>query len=195
MRTLCVDLAAKFSAWQVRDGRQVDAEGDSRGMSAFEFAKKIRQVADVHQPDIIVVEHVPPNVQYGLESIFRLQGVLMAYCHPWLDRMVFLMPQTWQKAFPGVGVAPRDIPKGQRDAYRQERAREHAAARGYHPPDLVGEYIASLPEGARPLKKNLTPLAKNMTDYVDAFLIGEWVQANGTVEELRRLQGVQPPII
>lgn len=190
-----MDLASKYSAWQVRDGREVLAEGDSGPLSAFDFCKKIRAVADEYQPDVIVVEHVPPMVKFGLESIFRLQGVLMAYCHPWLDRMLFLMPQTWQKTFPGVGVAPREIPKAQRDAYRAERAREHAAARGYHPPDLVAAYVASLPPGARVLARDIKPLAKAMTDYVDAFLIGEWVQAVGSIDELRKLQGVQPPSI
>ena len=190
-----MDLAAKYSAWQVRDGREVLAEGDSGAFSAFDFCKKIRAVADEHQPDVIIVEHVPPMVKYGLESIFRLQGVLMTYCHPWLDRMLFLMPQTWQKTFPGVGVAPRDIPKGQRDSHRAERAREHAAARGYHPPDLVAAYVASLPSGAKALVKHTAPLSKAMTDYVDAFLMGEWAQAVGSIEELRKLQGVQPPNI
>ena len=197
MRTLCVDLASKFSAWQVRDGSEVLAEGDSRDLSAFALAKKIRQVADEFRPDVVLIEDVPPMVKFGLQPIFRLQGVIMLACHPWLDVTLFINPQAWQKHFPGVGSIPRgiEVPKSQRDAWRAARAAEHALRLGYTPPDLVAEYVATLPAGAKVLKKHTNPLEKNVTDYVDAALMSIWAQGVGSITELRKITGIQPAFI
>jgi len=194
VRTLCVDLASKFSAWQLRDGSEVLAEGDSRGLTSFGLAKKIRQVADEHRPDVILIEDVPPMVKFHLQPIFRLQGVLALACHPWLEVMLFINPQAWQKHFPGVGSIPRgtEVPKSQRDAWRAARAAEHALRLGYAPPDLVAQYVATLPLGTKVLKKHTNELEKSMTDYVDAALMSLWAQQVGSVAELRKLVGIQP---
>jgi hypothetical protein len=199
MRALVGDLAATFSAFQIRDGSQVLVEWDTRGETPFGTAKKIRRMADEYAVDLILLETVPQRVKFHIDRIFRLQGIIFAYLHPYFegDRIFLVFPQTWQKHYPGVGSIPKgvDVPKAHRDAWRAEEARKHALARGYAPPDLVEQYIASLPEGARVLKKHTDPLAKSMTDYVDAFLIGDWLYSIGTVDELRRTTGVQPPMI
>lgn len=111
----------------------------------------------------------------------------MVLLHPWLDRMLFLNPSTWQKEFPGVA---RGDAKD-----RILAAASHAEQRGYLPPDLIADYIATLPEGAKVLKKNTNPLAKVQTDYIDAFLISEWVLSHETPESIRGLTGVQPATI
>jgi hypothetical protein len=196
---MTVDLASKFSAVVV-----VDADGgvhrqfDSAGKSAFEFCQEIRQAAVDFDPDVILVEDVP----YGISSqamtkpVLRLQGILIRYLANWLDRVVFINPSTWQRDYEGVATAPRDIPKGkQRDVYRQNKAKEHAAARGYSPPDLVAAYVATLPEGTRVLKKHTDPLEKSMTDYIDAFLMTDWLSKFETIEDLYKVKGCQPVFI
>lgn len=198
MRTLSVDLAARFSAWQVRDGREVLAEGDSRELTAFGLGKKIRRVADEFQPDAVLIEDLAPMMTHQIDRPLRLQGVIATYCHPWVanDTLRMVQPQAWQQFFPGVGRAPNDVPKSQKDAWREERARQYAENLGYAPPDLVAQYVATLPEGARVLVKHTKPLKKNMTDYVDAFLIGEWAHHLGSIDAIRAVpRGVNPFLI
>lgn len=196
---LCtVDLAAKFSAVMFRtaDG-EIHEQFDSAGLSAFQFLAKLANAVKRWDPELIIVEDVPYGVssQAQTKPVTRMQGILIAVLHQWLDRVYFLNPSTWQKAYPGVGSIPRGMPKmtqTQKDQFRIQKAQEYAAEFGYTPPDLVAAYVASLPEGAKVLKKHTNPLEKSMTDYVDAFLMSHWVYSFDSLDEVKTLQGVQP---
>jgi hypothetical protein len=191
---ITVDLASKFSAVMVRSTwGEVICQFDSSGMTAFEFVDKILAAVLKYKPELILVEDVPYGIssQAQTKPVTRLQGILILALRQHLDKVYFLNPSTWQKKYPGVGTAPRTIPKKDRDAYRIEAARAHAEGLGYTPPDLVAQYVASLPEGTRVLKKNTNPLAKSMTDYVDAFLMTDWAYGLG-LKEVTKQTGVQP---
>lgn len=193
-----VDLASKFSAVMVRDsGGQVREQWDSNGLSAFQLATKLGNTIKRWKPEIVIIEDVPYGIssQAQVKPVLRLQGILIAVLHEWLDIIVFLNPSTWQGAFPGVGRAPKGMKGKAADVYRIEKAREHAERLGYTAPDLVTEYVASLPEGTRVLKKHTDPLEKIMTDYVDAFLMSEWVRSFESYDAVRALQGVQAVFI
>ena len=100
--------------------------------------------------------------------------------------------------FPGVQTGPKGLSKSMKDKARIEAARQHAEDRGYTAPDLIAEYVQSLPPGTRVLKKHTGPLEKSMTDYVSAFLMSEWalgVLNNEGREHLLDLQGVSPSMI
>lgn len=204
MIVLTVDLAAKFSAVCVGDGNEVYREFDSRKLTPLNFAKAIRLAAVKYAVDVIVIEDVPYGIsnQAMTKAVTRLQGWIMrelAEEEGLLDITVFLNPATWQREFPGVANVPRDIAKGmtktQKDAYRIEAARVHAADRGYAPPNLVAKFTAEQPAGKRILKKDTAPLIKNMTDYIDAFLMKEWTLNYTSVEALLKVPGVQAPLL
>jgi len=186
---LTVDLAAKYSAYMVMDGNlQVLCQGDSRGKSSFFFVDELLEVIGLYDPTLIIVEDVPYGIssQAMVKPVLRLQGILIHALglENLLGLTFFVNPSTWQKNYPGVA-------RGKADE-RIEAARAHAERLGYLPPDLVGEYIASLPEGKKVLKKNTDGLYKTQTDYVDAYLMADWVYSFETFEELRDLKGVQP---
>jgi hypothetical protein len=199
MRVLTVDLASKFSAVNVRDSqRGVLCEFDSSGKSAFEFAVAIAKAAEEFQPDLILIEDVPYGIssQAMVKPVLRLQGVLLLALHRWVSKTLFVNPSTWQKEYPGVARAPKGLSKAQAEASRIEAARVAAAERGYAPPDLVAAYVASLPDGAKVLKKHTNPLVKQMTDYVDAFLMADWAINLGSFEAVAsQPSGVQPVFI
>lgn len=189
-----VDLASKFSAVMVRDlGGEVREQWDSNGLSAFQFATKLGNTVKRWRPDLIVIEDVPYGIssQAMIKPVLRLQGILIAVLHEWLHVTVFLNPSTWQGKFPGVGRAPKGMKGKAADDYRIEQARAHAEAAGYTAPDLIGQYVTTLPEGTKVLKKHTDPLAKIMTDYVDAFLMSEWVRSFDSYDTVRSLTGVQ----
>lgn len=187
MRTLCVDLAAQFSAAMVVEGREVLTQFDSRGRSAIDLWKKIRHTADEYDVDFIGVEDVPIAAKWQVERAFRLQGIGFAVCWTYLDRMVMIQPMSWQKHWPGTGSVPKairsELPKSRWDAWREEQMRLAALSLGYEPPDLVAEYTTAkrLAEGekARILVKDTKPLAKSMTDYIAARLISDFCQKRG----------------
>lgn len=189
-----VDLAAKYSAVMVRDsGGKVREQWDSNGLSAFKFAAKLGTTVKHWRPNLIVIEDVPYGIssQAQVKPVLRLQGILIAVLHDWIGIVVFLNPSTWQGMFPGVGRAPTGMKGKAADDYRIEAARQHAERLGYTAPDLVAQYIDSLPEGARALKKHTDPLAKIRTDYVDAYLISEWARSLGSYDTVRTAKGVQ----
>lgn len=175
MIILTVDFAAKFSAGLVRGhGGEVHSQFDSLDKSSFDFLELIVEHVNEYSPDIILIEDVP----YGISSqamtkpVLRLQGSLILALRHHLDKVYFLNPSTWQKEFLGVARG--------KPAERVEAARMHAERLGYSPPDLVEAYKATVPEGKKILKKNTDPLAKVMTDYIDAFLMSEWaMERNG----------------
>ena len=195
---MTVDLASKFSAVIVRDrGGKIHCQFDSSGMSAFSFAMKIARTGAEFNVQFYVIEDVPYGIasQAMTKPVTRLQGVLLLALHRVLDNVVFLNPSTWQKRYPGVSTAPKELSKTEKDKYRIEAAKQHAARLGYSAPDLVAQYIASLPEGTKVLKKNTNPLEKSQTDYVSAWLISDWVFSFDSYDEIRTLVGVQPPMI
>lgn len=184
MRTLCVDLAATFSAAMVVEGSEVRTQFDSRGLSAIAFWKKIRLTADEHEVDFLGIEDVPIAAKWQVDRAYRLQGVGFAVCWTYLERMVMVQPSSWQKHWPGTGSVPKaikaELPKRQWDAWREEQMRLAALSLGYVPPDLVADHRALCEaEGRKVLVKDTKPLAKNMTDYVAAYLISEFCQKRG----------------
>lgn len=192
---ITVDLAAKFSAVLVRDlGGEVLDEWDSRGLSAFQFAQKLLDTSIGWQPELILIEDVPYGIssQAQTKPVTRFQGVIIGKLEDFLDDTFFVNPSTWQKSFPGVGHAPKGMKGKAADDYRIQKAREYALDAGYEAPDLIAQYAASLPEGTKVLKKHTNPLAKTMTDYVDAFLLSEWARSFESYDVVRTLNGVQP---
>lgn len=198
-----VDLASKFSAVILRDlGGEVLDQFDSRDQSPFEFAARIAQNARREDCLVTLIEDVPYGIssQYMVKPALNLQGVIMAFCHPVIEDVLWVSPSRWMADFPGVQRVPKELQlKGKAaDDYRIEAAAQHARKRGYTPPDLVQQYIDSLPEGTKVLKKHTTPLSKNMTDYVSAFLMSEWalpLLRQGGRDELKFIQGVSPSLI
>lgn len=191
---LTVDLASKMSAAVLRDeASQVRWQGNSLGMSAFDWVKRLKKVADTSNPQHILVEDVPYGVssQAMTKPVTRLQGALMLALED--HEFYFVNPSTWMKDYDGVARAPKGLSKADSLKYRDQKAREHAERLGYTPPDLVQEYIDSLPEGAKVLKKNTAPYAKSMTDHIMAFLINDWLVRHK--DEYTTLTGVQPPLI
>lgn len=191
---LTVDLASKMSAAILRDETlQVRWQGDSLGLTAFEWVRRLQKVADTAKPEHILVEDVPYGVssQAMTKPVTRLQGALMLALED--HEFYFINPSTWMKDYDGVARAPKGLTKTESLKYRDQKAREHAERLGYTPPDLVQQYIDSQPEGTKILKKNTAPYAKSTTDYVMAFLINDWLVRHK--DEYTTLVGVQPPLI
>lgn len=192
-----VDLASRFSACIIRsrDG-EVHGQFDSRGKSPFEFAAECARWARKPEVELVVIEDVPYGIssQAMVKPVLKYQGVFIAVLHPVLEKVYFCVPSTWMKVFPGVQRAPKGLTKAASDQYRIEQALQHAAELGYHPPNLVQEYIDSLPEGTKVLKKHTAPLEKSMTDYVSAFLMNEFAR-RFSKEDFAALQGVSPAYI
>lgn len=188
MNILVVDLAAKFSAGCVmgEDGKVLH-EFDSRGKSAFEFTDEIVFNAWRFKVTSVVLEDVPYGIssQAMVKPVLRLQGIIIRALGDkgLLQHALFLNPSTWQNTYPGVARGPAKD--------RVEAARQAALSAGYTPPDLVAQYVASLPEGTKILKKNTNPLEKVMTDYIDAFLMARWVLRQGAFGDLIKVKGVQ----
>lgn len=195
---LTVDLAAKFSAAleRDRDSGEVHHQFDSLGKTHFEFAAEVGRIARRPDVELVVIEDVPYGIssQAMVKPVLKFQGVMLAVMHPVLEKVAFMAPATWMKMFDGVQRPPKGMTKSHADAYRIQRAAEHAAAHGYNPPDLVQAYIDAQPEGKKILKKDTAPLEKAMTDYVSAFLMSEFVRSV-SVEQFRSLQGVTPAYI
>lgn len=176
-------------------GGNVVYQFDSSELSALEFIRKLRDVFTEYgtESSVIVIEDVPYGIssQKMTKQVTRLQGaiiLLLASHHVVdLDDAVFLNPSSWQKHFPGVA-------RGEKTA-REAAARQHADDLGYQPPQLVQAYMDSVPEGKRPLKKYINPLAKIETDYIDAFLITQWAFKFKDRAELLKESGVQEPFL
>lgn len=187
---LTVDLASKFSAAMVVDlSGRVLREFDSSGKSAIDFADECAQAA----LDFEVTEAIYEDVPYGIngqgmtKAPHRLQGIIIdeMYRVGMLEQTFFLSPSVWQNTFSGVARAPKGLTKAEGTRARYEAARDHAARLGYTPPPLVKNYIDSLPEGVRVLKKNTDTFAKSETDYIDAYLIAAWANSFDSQEDLR----------
>lgn len=189
---LTVDLASKFSALCVQDERgQVLHQADSRGKTASDWADEIALTAERFDVWLTLIEDVPYGIssQAMVKPVLRLQGIIIKALidKNLLGSTLFINPQSWQKTF---GINPREKP-----AVREETARLAALEFGYAPPDLIGQYTSSLPEGTKVLKKNTNPLAKTMTDYIDAYLMGRFVLRQGQFGDLAKMSGIQPPSI
>lgn len=191
MAVLAVDLASKFSAVCVLDeDGKVLSEYDSAGKSSFQLVKEIAQSAKSFDVSVVMVEDVPHGINklFMVKSVLRLQGMLILalIIADKLDVTFFVTPNSWMKHFNCVKK------RGQSDADHIEDLRSAAAYLGYTAPDLVADYIKSLPEGTKVLKKHTNPLEKSRTDYVAAFLIGQWLLAT---PDFLSDSGVQPPSI
>lgn len=189
---LSVDLASKFSAWIVTDEKsKVHTQGDSSGLTPIQVADEIANLASTYNVKLVLIEDVPYGIsgQFQTKPVLRLQGIIIKAIHQknpeLLERTLWINPSTWQRSFEGVA---RGLP-----ADRLAAAKQHAKQTGYTAPDLVGEYISTLPEGKKPLKKHTNPLEKTQSDYVDAWLISIWLRAN--LDTLQTISGVQPTII
>lgn len=186
-----MDLAAKFSAMMVteRSGGvpAVITEDDSLNHSSFEVVARIKELAA--DCDLVVIEDVPYGIssQAQVKPVLRLQGMVIGALADKLTQVVFVNPSTWQKHYPGVSRGP--------SGDRVEAARQHAAHLNYSPPDLVQRYVDSLPEGTKVLKKHTNPLAKVMTDYIDAYLMADWAHQYEDINALLEESGVQPAFI
>lgn len=194
---LTVDLASKFSAAILRDASgKVLWQADSGSFTAQEWVDKLAKLVCAIAPrhDLhILVEDVPYGIsnQAMVKPVLRLQGMLIHALGN--AEYYFINPSTWQKDYPGVARAPKEITsKAAKDAYRIGAAAEHALNLGYTPPDLVAQWQEENPD-LKPLKKYTNPLEKAMTDYVDAFLMNDWLVRH--VHEYKTLTGVQAPII
>lgn len=193
---LTVDLASKFSAACLRDDTgQVRWQGDSSGMSAVEWvetlAKLVGGIAPRHDIHILI-EDVPYGIsnQAMVKPVLRLQGMLI---HALGNvEFYFINPSTWQKEYDGVSRSPKGLSKTEGAKARIEAARLAAEKLGYTAPDLVAQWQQENPD-LKPLKKYTNPLEKNMTDYVDAFLMNDWLQRH--VDDYKTLSGVQAPLI
>lgn len=193
---LTVDLASKFSAAVLRDETgQVRWQGDSTNKTAKQWVLALANVshgimAKGHELHILV-EDVPYGIsnQAMTKPVTRLQGMLILA----LDRdFYFINPSTWQKEYDGVARSPKDMTKTEGAKYRIEAARQAAERLGYEAPDLVGQWQAENPK-LKPLKKYTNPLDKNRTDYVDAFLINDWLQRH--LNDYTTITGVQLAMI
>lgn len=192
---LSIDLAAKFSAAVLRDSTgKVRWQGDSRKDSPVVWVQRLGHVValakDEDEDILVLVEDVPYGIsnQAMVKPVLRLQGMLILELIHFSVYPYFINPSTWQSDYPGVGRAPKGLSKADALKYRVEKAAEYARELGYEPPDLVAEWQTENPD-LRPLKKYTNPLEKGMTDYVDAFLMNDWLQRNK--EDFRTRSGVQ----
>jgi len=135
----------------------------------------------------ILLEDVPYGIgsQFQTKPVLRLQGILINELREFTDRILFVNPSTWQRSYPGVSSGEK--------ASREDAARRAAEELGYTPPPLVEEWTAMCQrENKKVLKKDTNPLAKNETDYIDAYLMGHWALQQ---KDIRSLSGVQPSMI
>ena len=183
MRTLAVDLAARFSAGCVTENGEVLHEFGSADLSAFGMGDTTRSVAMAYSVDRVIIEDIPPHVKFGVKNILRLQGLMILALGrdgyqdtDLLDKTLFVQPRPWQSFYPGVARGA--------EADRIEAARAAAEKLGYTPPPLVEQYIASVPEGKRVLKTKTDSFAKQMTDFIDARLICHWADQFDSLEAI-----------
>ena len=194
---LTVDLAAKFSAAVLRDrSGKVHWQGDSGNDSPSEWVRRLGKLLALcewrgHSVDHILVEDVPYGIssQAMVKPVLRLQGMLI---HELGVPFYFINPSTWQKDYPGVGRAPKGLTKAEGAKHRVEKARDYARELGYEAPDLISKWQEENPN-LKPLKKYTAPLEKAQTDYVDAFLMNDWLQRHE--EDFTTLSGVQIAMI
>lgn len=194
---LTVDLASKFTAAMVTDeAGVVHREWDSRDLSHFAFSESLRQAVVQYDPAHVLIEDVPYSnkfTQAMTKAVTRFQGIIIRDLADHLDRVRFINPSTWQKDYPGVGSAPKGLKGAAAEKSRIEAAAAAARDRGYTPPDLVALFTEAQAPGTRILKKHTASLTKNMTDYVDAFLMSDWLRNHQS--ELDGISGVQPVMI
>lgn len=164
-------------------------EANSGARSAFDWVGVLSEAARQWNVELLLIEDVPYGIssQAMVKPVLRVQGMLIHELlrHEGLiDRTLFVNPSTWQRHFPGVARGPKEE--------REMAARVAAEKFGYTPPDLIGKYLSTIPEGKKALKKHLNPLAKSMTDHIDAYLMGKWAYNHATWEVLKMNSGVQP---
>lgn len=168
---ITVDLASRFSALAVvDDGGKVVLETDTFQKSSLQFAHELGEIAQNYPDSVVVVEDVPYGIsrQAMIKPVLRIQGIIIHEMHKVdaLDRLFFLNPSSWQRAFEGVfrgGAAG---------------ARTAASNLGYTPPDLLERYADKIPEKGPKRTEARNQLKKIATDYDDAFLMGIWANSH-----------------
>ncbi len=179
-----VDLAASSSALVILglSGPNVRFQDDSFDRTDGQFISTI--VGAALDGSLVVIEDLPYHIPYRLsvKDVLRLQGRLIGAMEHrgLLDRMVFVVPSTWQQSFNGVW---RGGPKA---------AQAAALEQGYERPTLVDSEARFSLEGmtGKPRSNRRTKIKKLETDYVDAFLIARWAQEAYSQEPLLDMTGV-----
>jgi hypothetical protein len=166
---LTLDWAAKFTAGMVRDhSGLVQHQFDSWGKDIFEFSEEVATIAAEFDVVRVVIEDVPYGIksQFMVKPVLRAQGVLMDELNrvDMLERSFFLPPAEWQRFFGIFKGGPKAA---------EEKARELGYTSAYRP-DLLIDYAGDIPEKGPARSKVRAQLKKAMTDYDDAFLIGQW---------------------
>lgn len=184
---LCVDLAAKFSAWNIVDAASGDLvdQGHSWGSSPFQFAHILAHqfsTLPVSSNPFMVIEDMPFNVGQTklVRDVYRLQGMIVQLVQEYHEssRIVWIPPALWQFYFKSAGMR-----KGNKSDAKLVASEKY----GYEAPQLLHKDLHGVDrQHAR----------KTMEDYVDAFLISRYMvevgQEHGSVakaiEEIPRLE-------
>lgn len=175
-----IDLAARFSASCVLGpgGSAVIEECGSLGLDGLaltqtKFIDRVLRVFERSWPDFLVVEDVPHQMRFdsGTKNTCRLQGALMERLGAklgtaQLSKVLMVPPALWQRHFTGVWRAG--------EVGAATCAREQY---GYEPPDLHELYKALYADLHYKERQDVrSGLKKQVTDYVDAFLMAKWAQ-------------------
>ncbi len=184
---LGVDLAANLSAALLLDvdGQVID-QWDSWGVPVWEFCRETVHRASRHKA-ILMVEDLPYGLsrQAQIKPPIRAQGMMIAHAalQGIIPQTLFIAPATWQRDYPGVWKGGK------------EGAAAAAELLGYTPPDLLTQYVDTIPalgkEHAKERSKIRAQLKKLSTDYTDAYLIAEFTRRKSIDGTLTTLQGVQ----
>ena len=180
---IAVDLATRFSAGLVRTAggevvRQWDSVGRSHSVLAryvySEYLTALTTFGALTRP-IVVVEDLPPHVPSSLvrTQVAQLQGrIIQEFSRndgiqlpnvKALEDLFFVPPAIWQHEMGVWRATP-------------EQTAAVAAGLGYEPPDLTARWFETH-DVLKPLSSTQrAALAKQTTDYVDAFLISEWTR-------------------
>lgn len=187
MRSLNIDLAAKFSAASVMDGPALLHQFDSWGKTPNQFVSEIVSIAKKYKVEVIAVEDVPYGLskQFMIKPALRLQGRLIQELENagLAANTLFINPATWQRTFEGVYGG------------KEKGALAAAGAFGYQPPDMLAIHEDEIPAKGPERAKVRAQLKKASTDYVDAYLIGVFVSSFENIEAMlnNEKKGIQRP--
>lgn len=159
---LAVDLAAVYSAACLMTARgELTWQIDSWGVSEDTFISALVAPwsgSDILSPQAMIIEDLPHRLPFSglVKRVSRLQGRIIDRMSRlgMADRILFVPPAEWRKAFDGLGRgtgAGAVVPV--------------AARLGYHPPDMTERWLKT---GDRATGR------KVQTDYCSAYLIGRW---------------------
>jgi hypothetical protein len=175
---LALDLAAKFSAGCVVDSTSGDVtdQWHSWGLSPFQFANKVSSAFFMlsASPDaVLIIEDLPFAIGQTktVRDVYRLQGMIIELVQEYTSpsRVVFIPPMLWQHYFKPDGMKPGD--KKAAKLIAEEKY-------GYTAPQLLHKDLHGT---------DRAHARKTMEDYVDAFLISQYMvevsRAHGSVAQ------------